>query len=602
MTTIGQIELIARIDTSQYEKGADDIKKKNKEIEGSAEKSSSKTSAVWGKVAKVGLAAVAVGFATITTRVDDAIRRIDTLVAFPRVLQAMGASANDAQKATTKLSDKLQGLPTALQDGAKGVQEFVAAGLSAGKATDAFLAVNNALLASGGNAMDTGIVMDSLTRAMSGGKTAASTMQAALSRMPTVLQALQEQTGKSSGELFKLYANDPQKLTDALIELNQKGGGGLASLEEQAKAATGGIGTAFSNMGNAIDRGLQSIVTAIGSGDLEAGQLRVSGAITNVGKAFGAALIAIGSFIPKLVELGTQVGDYLAPKLTALWNTISTQLLPALNNLWKNVIQPLIPVVGTALVLAIGLAIDAINLIVLALTPLINFLGDNKEAVWAVIGAITAWYAIMKVTAAFNVMYNSIAIARARLFGLTTQIGTTRAAFGLLNKALSTPITMAIFVGAALIAIQKVYEAAQKTLKVFDELNSSREGLSRSTTDAMERSQKLLRQARASGDKKSEERILRSMRAIAGASSGFAQGGFTGQGRADEVAGLVHRGEFVIPKNLVDQNTGTPKMGTTIEIGNIHIAKEVDADRFFERLTKEQEIISKGMTPGAFNV
>lgn len=40
---------------------------------------------------------------------------------------------------------------------------------------------------------------------------------------------------------------------------------------------------------------------------------------------------------------------------------------------------------------------------------------------------------------------------------------------------------------------------------------------------------------------------------------GYANGGYTGRGPADEVAGVVHRGEFVLPADMVDQNTGIPK-------------------------------------------
>lgn len=41
---------------------------------------------------------------------------------------------------------------------------------------------------------------------------------------------------------------------------------------------------------------------------------------------------------------------------------------------------------------------------------------------------------------------------------------------------------------------------------------------------------------------------------------GFATGGFTGQGSATEIAGVVHKGEYVVPKDQVDQTTGRPKM------------------------------------------
>jgi len=38
----------------------------------------------------------------------------------------------------------------------------------------------------------------------------------------------------------------------------------------------------------------------------------------------------------------------------------------------------------------------------------------------------------------------------------------------------------------------------------------------------------------------------------------FASGGFTGRGGKYEPAGIVHRGEYVIPKAMVNQATGLP--------------------------------------------
>lgn len=50
------------------------------------------------------------------------------------------------------------------------------------------------------------------------------------------------------------------------------------------------------------------------------------------------------------------------------------------------------------------------------------------------------------------------------------------------------------------------------------------------------------------------------------ASEGYDSGGFTGRGAVDEVAGVVHRGEYVLPQEMVDQTTGTPKIGSNITI------------------------------------
>lgn len=51
-----------------------------------------------------------------------------------------------------------------------------------------------------------------------------------------------------------------------------------------------------------------------------------------------------------------------------------------------------------------------------------------------------------------------------------------------------------------------------------------------------------------------------------GGGSGWATGGYTGQGNPNEVAGVVHKGEYVLPHDMVDQSTGTPKA-----LGNTYI-------------------------------
>ena len=265
---------------------------------------SGKSAFIIGAVAGIASAASQKLASLISGSFGDAVSRVDTLAQFPKVLQAMGVGSDEAKAATDKLSRSLQGLPTGLAEGASGVQQFIAAGLDANKATDAYLAMNDALLAGGSNAQDTQIVMESLTRALSGGSTQATTIQAALSRMPTALQGLERQTGKTAGELYKFYAANPKQLADDLINLDKNGGGGLASLAEQAKQATGGIGTSFKNMQNAISRGLASIIQSVG-------QTNISAAISGIGTAFEKVLTGIAKFIAFLDKSGAALPIFI---------------------------------------------------------------------------------------------------------------------------------------------------------------------------------------------------------------------------------------------------------------------------------------------------
>ena len=68
-------------------------------------------------------------------------------------------------------------------------------------------------------------------------------------------------------------------------------------------------------------------------------------------------------------------------------------------------------------------------------------------------------------------------------------------------------------------------------------------------------------QQRRLRDAQERERIAR--RAL-----GFAQGGFTGRGGKYDPAGIVHKGEFVVPKEFVNQRTGTPEMAFLAQMQN----------------------------------
>ena len=101
----------------------------------------------------LGLVKVAsVAFTVLRKSLDSAISRFDTLNQFPKVLQALGVSAEDAEKAMTDLSDGIDGLPTRLDDIASTAQRMYTSFNDMGKATDSAIALNNALLGSGASA------------------------------------------------------------------------------------------------------------------------------------------------------------------------------------------------------------------------------------------------------------------------------------------------------------------------------------------------------------------------------------------------------------------------------------------------------------------
>lgn len=71
-------------------------------------------------------------------------------------------------------------------------------------------------------------------------------------------------------------------------------------------------------------------------------------------------------------------------------------------------------------------------------------------------------------------------------------------------------------------------------------------------------------------DKHQGQKVIIDPKSLVG--SGWSTGGYTGRGGVNEVAGVVHRGEYVVPASQVDQTTGTPKLATqniTINLSGI---------------------------------
>jgi tape measure domain-containing protein len=301
-----------------------------RQLEGEVSKSSSginqlsnnMTSALQriGKFGFTALAATAAATtALIASRISSAVKRVDTLNNFPKVLRAMGATGKEATGATNKLAKELQGLPTALQDAAQGTQLLVTSGLSVPKATDAFLALNNAILASGGDSVTAQRGLDAFRQSLSSGVIQGQRWNTLVETMPVAFANLQKATGKTTEQLRETFRQDPQGLLDKIIKLNQEGGKGFDSLEDAARAMTGGIGTAWSNLGNAIDRGWQALITSIGGGDMERGAKMVSDLFENLGKTIESTMKYIGTWVSDNTQL---INNVFIPALKGIAGAI----------------------------------------------------------------------------------------------------------------------------------------------------------------------------------------------------------------------------------------------------------------------------------------
>lgn len=232
----------------------------------------------------------------MSSSVDAAVARVDTLNNFPKVLQSLGYGADESQRSIDTLSDRLSELPTRLDAAATGVQQLAPSSKSIDQATDRYLAFNDAVLAGGASEDIQSNAMTQLTKAVSTNKMEMDTWMSIQQAMPGQLdQVAKSMLGQSASASDLYQAMKDGRVTvsdfaDAVVDLDKNGAGGITSFSEQAKAATGGIKTSFSNMCNAFPKGVAKIIGAIGSSNIVG---VIDGVKSTVNGAFGAVTDAM---------------------------------------------------------------------------------------------------------------------------------------------------------------------------------------------------------------------------------------------------------------------------------------------------------------------
>ena len=281
-----------------------------------------------GAVGKPAIAAVAAGVGALSAAVISGIKRFDTLNASAKSFENMGISKGVVKKEMDSLKNALDGLPTPLDAAVSGVQIFTGVmNNNLPKANKVWLALNNSILAFGGTAENADRATIQLSQSFANGKVDAQTWISMMNaNMGPTLNAMAKQMGITTGELRSGLADGTiavENFQDSLVELNEKGGGGLASLEKMAKDATSGIGTNLANLKNALNKLGVKILENIGS--------------DNINKAF------------KLIrEVIAELGDRVAPKIGEAFKKIIPFMSGVAGNADKIVdaILKFAPVVG----------------------------------------------------------------------------------------------------------------------------------------------------------------------------------------------------------------------------------------------------------------
>lgn len=277
------------------------------------------TGAIMGIVSSVTSRALDV----ISGSIASAVNRVDTIANFPKIMQSVGYSADDARATIERLSSGIDGLPTSLDAIVGSVQKIAPVSGSLATATDVALAFNNALLAGGKSQEIMNSAFEQYSQMLSTGRVDMQSWKILAQAMPGQLNQIAKAllgANANQADLYKAMQSGAitfDQFNNAIVSLNNEGLPGYASFAEQARISTESIGTAWTNVQNRINKAVAKIIDHIG-------QANIAGAINDFSSSFSGiadtvityldpVISTVGSFMDQLQNNGaiTSFGDAL---------------------------------------------------------------------------------------------------------------------------------------------------------------------------------------------------------------------------------------------------------------------------------------------------
>lgn len=452
-----------------------------------------------GNIAAIGFSK---SISMISNSVEGAVRRIDTLNNSARTFENMGFDADVSAKSIDALEKSIKGLPTPLDSAMRGMTSLAATYGDVALGQKVFTSLNNAILGFGGTAAMVDNAIQQLSQLPMDGPLDAQTWNSLRnSGLTPVLVAMAKESGMSVSKMKEAFGEGELKVkdfTDKLIQMNEKGGGGLKSLQQIATDSTKGIGTGIANMQTAVTRGMAAILEAVGSE-------RITGALSNIGKGFESVMKyaagGIGGAVSAMQDMGMTVYKHLEPSFGRLWLVITGQVIPAFMQI---VNSPVVAFIGTALVGAIKFAIEATTWFLSVLAPFGGWLMNNVPLVTAIATAIIAYRVALMATTAIQAAhnaYNAITQAQYVMMGgtLVTMRGATllqAAAQGVLNAVMAAnPIALVIGALGALFGAFTMISNATNDAKNKQQSYNNEQLRGKSISDQLKLSQESLANA-----------------------------------------------------------------------------------------------------------
>ncbi|SDY28971.1 tape measure protein [Eubacterium barkeri] len=345
-----------------------------------------------GAIAGAAASITSAAMNAISSAMDGAIKRTDTMNNFPKVMQNMGYSATDAEKSIKTMSDRLIGLPTSLNGMTGLVQQIAPLTNGLDEATNVGLAFNDMLLASGKGVDDQNRAMYQYVQMLGKGTVDMQSWRTLQEVMPgqlnQVAQALIGPTANSQTlyDAIKSGSLTMQDFNNAILDLDANGANGFASFSQQAKDATKGIGTSLSNVKISVERAMAGIFDAIGRENIA----NAIGSIIPIINGIGSGFVTIVNMV-KSSGLGETIGKAFNGMKTSLEPVVS-QLAPILMQFFGavlNFLNFIIPPIMTVVTVILSIVIPVVEGLIFIVSGILN--GIVAAVNWCVANVKSPW-------------------------------------------------------------------------------------------------------------------------------------------------------------------------------------------------------------------
>lgn len=306
-----------------------------KQIESSGNTSGTKFGNAWtvavGNIMSKGITKIT---STISNQISDAVVRADTLERFPKVMEQMGYSTDNASAAIEKLMKGVEQVPTPLNEVVSGTQRLVAVTQDIDKASDWALAISNAMLANGASATRASAAMEQFLQVVSRGKPQGQDWLTIMEVAPGVMNELAKSLGYTSatlgGDMYTALQKGTLSMDDfmkALVKMDKEGTDTFGALSEVAKTATGGIETAIVTAKQSISNAIVEIIQTIGAEN-----------ITAIINTIKDAIIGLVGVVKNIVSFIGENWSWIGPIIGVLATVAGIIIgITTAMNIWKGV-------------------------------------------------------------------------------------------------------------------------------------------------------------------------------------------------------------------------------------------------------------------------